>query len=94
MQHVYCRKEEATWEPALEEVSLISHIGRLGSRSHAHFASHRGSHPRVARAVLHLVRNSRLGAGLGSALSDVIAARRRRLRFCYFAGEVVGANGF
>lgn len=34
------------------------------------------------------------GRGRGArAPPDVIAARRR-LRFCYFAGEVVGANGF
>lgn len=56
--------------------------------------SNRGSNPPVARTVLHPVRNSRFGAGpRGARAPDVIAARRR-LSFCYFAGEVVGANGF
>lgn len=83
---MYCRKE-ATWEPALEEVSLRSQIGRPRPRSHAHSPSY--------EVLQHPVRSSRLGAGpRGSARAppDVIAARRR-LRCCYFAGEVVGANG-
>ncbi|CAO2639831.1 Replication factor C subunit 1 [Lemmus lemmus] len=80
---------------ALEEVSLRPQIGRPG-RDRTRIPN-----PTEAAAILQppgpyraQARNSRLGGGAAGerALPDVIAARRR-LRFCHFAGEVVGANG-